>query len=155
MALDLYPDEEGHLSDGLIIGFCKATTTIVQNQAVFLHSTAVSGAVSVAPCTADATGQAVALKAAAAGDWIPVCFYGVVKMYGGSTIVAGDMVCNDASAIFVGTLPAYDYHLSPTYLAYYASNKNGGTCYRLGLALQNGNGATTGGELLILVGRMV
>jgi hypothetical protein len=155
MAVDLYPDEEGHISDGLVIGYCKAQTTIVQNQAVFLHSTSVSGVVSVAPGVADADSCAVALKAASAGEWIPVCFYGVVKMYGGSTITAGDVVCNDASAIFVGTVPDYDYHLSPTYLSYYAGVKTGATVYRLGLALQNANAAATGGELLILVGKMV
>lgn len=151
MAADLYPDEEGHISDGLVIGYCKAQATIVQNQAVYLHATSVSGAVSVAPCAADADSCAVALKAASAGEWIPVCFYGVVKMYGGSTITAGDIVCNDASGLFVGTLPVFT---DVTILAYYAGFKTGGTCYRLGLALQNGNAATTGNELLVLVGRL-
>lgn len=155
MAADLYPDEEGHISDGLVIGYCKAQATIVQNQAVYLHATSVSGAVSVAPCAADSDSCAVALKAASAGEWIPVCFYGVVKMYGGSTITAGDMVCNDASGYFVAPLPDYAFGLSPTYLAYYAGVKTGGTIYRMGLALQNGNAATTGGELLVLVGKMV
>jgi hypothetical protein len=143
MAVDLYPDEEGHISDGLVIGYCKAQATIVQNQAVYLHATSVSGAVD--SC-------AVALKAASAGEFIPVCFYGVVKMYGGSTITAGDVVCNDASGIFVGTLPI---HTDVTILAYYAGFNNGGSLYRLGLALQNANGATTGGELLVLIGKLV
>ena len=155
MAVDLYPDEEGHISDGLVIGYCKVQATIVQNQAVYLHSTSVSGAVSVAPCANDSDSYAVALKAASAGDYIPVCFYGVVKMYGGSTITAGDVVCNDASGIFVGTMPTYQVGNSPTYLEHYACVANGGTIYRLGLALQNGNGATTGGELLVLIGKMV
>ena len=155
MAVDLYPDEEGHISDGLIIGYARCQATIVQNQAVFLHATAVSGVVSVAPCAADSDSCAVALKAGSAGDRIPVVFYGVVKMYGGSTITAGDVVCNDASGIFVGTLPDYDYELSPTYLAYYVGLKTGATNYRLGLALQNANGATTGGELLVLIGKIV
>ena len=150
MALDLYPDEEGHISDGLIIGFCKAQAVLVQNQAVFLHSTAVSGAVSVAPCAADADSVGVALKAAAAGDWVPVCFRGVVKMYGGSTITAGDFVCNDASGIFVNTMPSYN---TISYFLYWASYKLAGTIYTLGMALQNNNTTSTGGELLVLVGK--
>ena len=149
MAVDLYPDEEGHLSDGLIIGFCKAQATIVQNQAVYIHATSVAGVVSVAPCAADFDSYAVALKAAAAGEMLPVCFYGVVKMYGGSTITAGDFVTNDASGIFVNTVPVMT---DATCILYYASVKPAGSLYRLGLALQNANAATTGGELLILVG---
>lgn len=152
MAVDRYPDEEGHISDGLIIGYCRCQDTILQNQAVLLHATAVTGVVSVAPCAADADSQAVALKAGVAGDRIPVCFYGVVKMYGGSTITAGNIVCNDASGYFVGTLPEYSYNLSPTYLSYYAGLDRSGTVFRLGMALQNQNTATTGGELLILIG---
>jgi hypothetical protein len=152
MAADLYPSEEGHISDGLIIGFCKCQATISQNAAVFIHSTSVSGAVSVAPSAADNDSCAVALKGGSAGDFIPVCFYGVVKMYGGSTITAGDMVCNDASGYFVAELPNYKYSLSPTYLAYYKGLSWSGTVFRLGMALQNGNAATTGNELLVLVG---
>ena len=155
MAVDLYPDEEGHISDGLIIGYCKAQAVIVQNQAVFIHATSVSGVVSVAPCAADHDSYAVALKAAAAGEMVPVCFYGVVKMYGGSTITAGDFVCNDASGIFVNTLPAITQAAgAQTEILYYAEYSNGGSQYRLGLALQNANGATTGGELLVLIGAM-
>src|SRR4030042_6959321 len=101
MAVDLYPDEEGHIGDGLIIGYCKCQATVVQNAAVKIHATAVSGAVSVAPSAADADSYAVALKGGVVGDYIPVCFYGVVKMYGGSTITAGDFLINDASGIFV------------------------------------------------------
>lgn len=152
MAVDLYPDEEGHISDGLVIGYCKAQTTIVQNAAVQLHATSVSGAVSVAPSALDADCCAVALKAASAGDFIPVCFYGVVKMYGGSTITAGDVVCNDASGIYVAPLPIFT---DATILDYYAGFNNGGSLYRLGLALQNANAATTGGELLVLIGKLV
>lgn len=153
MAVDIYPDEEGHISDGLVIGFCKAQATIVQNQSVYLHATAVSGCVSVAPCAADADSCAVALKAASAGDFIPVCFYGVVKMYGGDTVTAGDVVVNDSSGIFVLPMPDQNLDLTPTQIAYQAAFQAAGTIYRLGLALQNSS--TTGAELLILIGRMV
>jgi hypothetical protein len=130
MAVDLYPDEEGHISDGLIIGYCRCQAAIVQNEAVFIHATSVSGVVSVAPTAGDADSCAVALKAGSAGDRIPVCFYGVVKMYGGSTITAGDVVCNDASGIFVAPLPDYNYELSPTYLAYYAHRRRTPSAHR-------------------------
>ena len=155
MALDLYPDEEGHISDGLIIGFAQCVGAVTQNAAVALGITAVSGYVSILASAADADSCAVALKAGVAGEDRRVCFYGVVKMYGGSTITAGDVVCNDASGLFLNTMYNLNLGLTPTQINYMAAFKAGGTVYRLGLALQNGNGATTGGELLVLIGRMV
>lgn len=152
MAVDLYPTEEGHISDGLVIGYCRCQATITQGAAVRIHTTSVSGVVSIAPSATDNDSYAVALKGGSALDFIPVCFYGVVKMYGGSTITAGDVVCNDASGIFVAPVPPFT---DPTIIEYWADHANAGTWYRLGLALQNANAATTGGELLILVGRMV
>ena len=152
MAVDNYPDEEGHIGDGLAIGFCKCQTTITQNAAVKIHATTVTGYVSVEPSAADADSYSVALKGGVAGEYIPVCFYGIVKMYGGSTITAGDVVMNDASGLFVSSVRDENLGLTPTQIAYYALFKPGGTIRFLGLALQNANSATTGGELLILIG---
>lgn len=152
MAVDNYPDEEGHIDDGLVIGFCKAAGTIVQNQAVKLGITTVSNYVQALACAADADSFAVALAAAVTDAYLPVCFYGVVKMYGGSTITAGDVVMNDASGLFVAPVRDENLALTPTQLAYYAMFKPAGTIRFLGLALQNANAATTGGELLVLIG---
>jgi len=149
LAVDLYPDEEGHISDGLIIGYCKAVDAIVQNQAVKLGITSVAGAVSVVACTGDGDSVGVALKAAAANEWVPVCFYGVVKMYAGDTLTAGGFIMNDSSGIYVLPIPTYN---TLSYALYYAANFTSGTIYRLGMALQNGNSAATGGELLVLIG---
>ena len=147
MAVDYYPDEEGHISDGLVIGFAKCVGTIVQNAAVKFGVTAVSGYASILASAADADSFAVALKGGSANEYIPVCFYGVVKMYSGSTLTAGDIVINDSSGLFVLGNTMTD----PTCVAYLARFQQGGSMYHLGLAMQNAS-AGSGGELLVLVG---
>jgi hypothetical protein len=150
---DLYPDEEGHIADGLVIGFCKVVDGVEINEAVGLGLTAVSGVVSIIASAADGDAVGIALKSGVTNDYVPVCFYGIVKMYAGDTITAGDIVKNDATGTFVLPIAVITDTTGVTgwtAIANYKAISHTGTAWRLGLALQNG--ATTGDELLMLVG---
>ena len=144
---DLYPEEEGYISDGTVIGFCKAAGSIALHSGVFLGATAVSGAVSVVAGSADGDSIAVALKAADTNDTIPVCFHGIVKMVIGDTMTAGDIVKNDASATYV--LPLV--YTVDDILKLRGLNGTG-TVIRLGLLMQDG--AASGDEALVFIGRI-
>ena len=144
---DLYPEEEGYISDGTVIGFCKAAGSIALHSGVFLGATAVSGAVSVVAGSADGDSIAVALKAADTNDFIPVCFHGIVKMIIGDTMTAGDIVKNDASATYV--LPLV--YTVDDILKLRGLNGTG-TVIRLGLLMQDG--AASGDEALVFIGRI-
>jgi hypothetical protein len=145
---DLYPDEEGYISDGKVIGFCKAVGSIALHSAVFLGSTSVSGTVSVVAGSADGDSVAVALKAADTNDYIPVCFHGIVKMMIGDTMTAGDIVMNDANATYVLPIKAFT---EDEILKLRGLNGTGTYC-RLGLLLQPG--AASGDEALVFIGRV-
>jgi hypothetical protein len=148
---DLYPDEEGYISDGSVIAFCKAAGTIALHSGVTLGATAVSGAVSVVAGTADGDSVAVALKAASTNDYIPVCFYGVVKMVAGDTIDEGDVVKNDASATYVLPIDTLTHDQFTLWRGVVGATT--GTAWRLGTAIQAG--ASSGDELLVLVGGII
>ena len=145
---DLYPDEEGYISDGSVIGFCKAGGTITLHQGVFIGATAVSGAVSVIAGSADGDSIAVALKAAATNDMIPVCFHGIVKMIVGDTCTAGDIVMGSATADEVLPLVA----LTSDQVDLLRGVSATGTYIRLGLLLQAG--AAADDEALVFIGRL-
>ena len=145
---DLYPSEEGYISDGTVIGFCKAGGTIDLHETVFIGTTAVSGVVSVIAGAADGDSLAVALKAAVTNDFIPVCFHGIVKMVIGDTMTAGDIVMNDASATYVLPLVA----LTSDQVDLLRGVSATGTYIRLGLLLQAG--AASGDEALVFIGRL-
>ena len=144
---DLYPSEEGYISDGNVIGYCKCQATIALHSSVFIHGTAVAGVVSVAPTAADGDGCAVALKGGAAGEDIPVCFFGVVKMMAAAAIDEGDQVKSDSLGTYI--LPIADRDATAATLL--RGMNYTGTVIRLGVALQAG--ASSGDELLVLVGR--
>jgi len=150
---DLYPDEEGHISDGLVIGFCKAVDSIELHEAVALGSTGVSGFVSVKAASADGDAVGIALKSASAGDVIPVCFYGVVKVVAGATITTGQMCMNDALGTYILPIPNIEDTTAAegwTNLIEYVGLCGTGTRNRLGIALQPA--AASGDEFLLLVG---
>lgn len=145
--VDLYPDEEGYISNGTIIGYCKAADSIALHEGVSIGVTSVSGAVSVLAGAADGDCLAVALKAADTGDFIPVCFHGLVKMVIGDTCTAGDIVKNDASATYV--IPIVQ--TVDTILKFRGLNGTG-TIIRLGLLMQPGD--ASGDEALVFIGRL-
>lgn len=146
---DLYPDEEGYISDGVVIGFCKAAGSIALHSAVYIGNTAVSGVVSVVAGSADADSCGVALKAADTNDYIPVAFGGIVKFVAGAAIAEGDMVENDASATYAIPIST----LTAGQLVLYRGLNYTGTRIRLGMALQAG--ASSGDEFLLLIGRVI
>jgi len=144
---DLYPDEEGYISDGTVIGFCKAAASIALHSGVSIGVTSVSGAVSVLAGAADGDSLAVALKAADTNDFIPVCFHGIVKMVIGDTMTAGDIVMNDASATYV--LPII---FTVDDILKLRGLNGTGTYIRLGQLMQAG--AASGDEALVFIGRL-
>ena len=144
---DNYPSEEGHISDGLVIGFCKATATIELHEAVGIGITAVSNYVSVIPAAADGDAIGVALKAASANEMLPVCFYGVVKMVAGTAITAGQVVRSDSLGTYLLDLADLS---TGTAAPLYVGLNGTGTALRLGIALQPA--ASSGDEFLVLVG---
>jgi hypothetical protein len=148
---DLYPDEEGYISDGTVISFCKAAGTIALHSGVTLGTTAVSGAVSVVAGSADSDSVAVALKAANTNDYVPVCFFGIVKMVAGDTINEGDVVMNDASATYVLPIATLTHDEFTLWRGVVGATT--GTGWRLGTAIQAG--AASGDELLVLIGRIM
>ena len=144
---DLYPDEEGYISDGLVIGYCVAAASIALHSGVSIGTTSVAGAVNVLAGAADGDSLAVALKAADTGDFIPVCFHGIVKMVIGDTCTAGDIVKSDASATYViPIIQTVDDILK------FRGLNGTGTIIRLGLLMQPG--AASGDEALVFIGRL-
>ena len=146
---DLYPSEEGYISDGYVSGYCRAQMTLELHDSVFIHGTAVSGIVSVASAAADANAIAITLKSAVTGDYIPVCFHGIVKLMAGDTLTGGDQLVNDSLGTYVLPMP----NTTSTNATIFRGLNYTGTRLRLGVALQNG--AASGDELLVLVGRVI
>lgn len=145
---DLYPDEEGHISDGLIIGFCKVVDGVEINEAVGVGVTGVAGVVSVKGAAALGDAIGVALKAGVTDDYVPVCLYGVVKMIvGTATFTTGAIVYNSAIGTHVEIIPTTN--TTPGIIAFRGISGDG-SVFRLGTALQPGT--TAADEALILIG---
>lgn len=148
---DLYPDEEGYICDGNVIAFCKCAATTALHAGVKFGATAVSGAISVLQGAADGDCNGIALKAGATGDYIPVCFYGIVKMIAGDTINEGDALKNDANATYILPIDTFTHDQFSLWRGVVGATT--GTIWRLGMALQAG--AASGDEFLMLVGRVL
>ncbi len=156
---DLYPDEEGYIDEGTIVGFCKAAGSITLHGAVKLGATGVSNYISVLSASdgTDGHGFGIALKAADTNDYIPVAFKGIVKQtVGAATFSVGYPV------ISAGTTVGYvekKVAIAPCTTAVDLSNLidsymfmgAGATTklYKLGYALQAGT--TAGDEVLIML----
>lgn len=146
---DLYPDEEGYISDGAVIGFCKLVNSVALHAAVKMGTTSVSGVVSIVTGASDGDSYGVALKAGVTDDFIPVCFHGIVKMMVGDTMtVAGDLVMNDAKATYVLPIRA----MTEDEILKWRGLNGTGTYIRLGMLMQNG--AASGDEALVFIGRL-
>ncbi len=112
-----------------------------------IGATLVSDWVSVGAAAADGDAIGVALKAGSAGDVIPVCFYGVMKLKAGGAITAGQILRNDALGTYV--LDIADLATGNAVPVYVGDNGTG-TAFRLGMALQKA--ASSGDDFLVLVG---
>ena len=95
----------------------------------------------VAASAAFGDGVGIALKTAgAAGDIIPVCFHGLVKMTLGETLAIGDaVVAGGTTGLIVGIEAASSSMLESV---------AGGTCWILGYLFCGGN---TGDEVPVLI----
>jgi hypothetical protein len=142
---DLYSDEEGYISDGTIVGFCKAAGSISLHGAVALGAAGVSNYISVTAAGVG-TGIGIALKAADTNDYIPIALKGIVKQTVGAAtfsvgapVIASGTTAGVIEKLLVGFTTGMEY----------ANVIPGGTTnlYRLGFALQPGTAA--GDEVLI------
>ncbi len=142
---DLYPDEEGYISDGTIVGFCKAAGSITLHGAVTFGNTGVSDYISVV-ASGVANGVGICLKAADTNDYIPVAFKGIVKQtVGAATFSIGQAVKASGTTAGVVERLIAGFTTGQDYLNVIP----GGTTfqYRLGYAVQPGT--TAGDEVLI------
>ena len=145
---DLYPDEEGYIADGSVIGFCKAATAITVHSGVSLGSA--SGVITVSAGTADGDSVGIALKAGNTNDFLPICFFGVVKMVAGAVFNEGDMVKSAAAPATVLPIDTLTHDQLTLWRGVIGA---GGSAWRLGMALQAA--AATSDEFLLLVGRLI
>jgi len=147
---DLYPDEEGYICDGNVIAFCKLAGTTALHEGVKFGTTDASGVISVLAGTAFGDCNAVALKAGVTGEFVPVCFYGVVKMLAGDTLTAGDILKSGTTAQYVLPIDTFTHDQFSLWRG--LCGETTGTIFRLGMALQEG--AVYGDDLLVLIGRI-
>ena len=147
MGTDYYPKKDGHIEDGLLVGFCKAATSITVNSAVAIGNTTVSGVISVVSASFN-TGVGWATKAANTNDMVPVVFYGIVKAVGSTSVAisTGQSVVSDTTAGRVTNLAV----MNATTTCTLVTNSGTGTIHILGMALQAAT--TDADEILILVG---
>ncbi len=146
---DYYPQEEGAVFDAnSYIIPCYPDGAISEMSSVKLGTT-VSGRISVIVSSALGDGCGIALKAATgagAPSRIPIIFYGIVKVTGGSAgtvITTQTFIINSITTAFVGTGTCA------------AANVKlfGGASYIMGMALQTTAAGTD--EFLLLVGKCI
>jgi hypothetical protein len=138
--VDYWPSEEGAIVEGGLILNCYADAAISEGACVKWGTT---GANKLPVATSAAMGDScgVALKAAtAAGDIIPVCFHGLVKMMLGETLAIGDAVVSAGST---GKVYGIEAASSPM-----LESVAGATMYILGYLFGGGN---PGDEVPVLI----
>ena len=146
MVVDYYPDEEGYISEGHVIGYAKAGTSITAFNSVKLGTTA-AGNVVVDVGAADGDSIGIALKTAVTGDLLPVALRGVIKIVAGEAIAPNTVLKNDSSPGFmlvIGDLA------TGTVAPIFVGLNGTGTVIRMGIALQEAT--QTGDEILMLLG---
>jgi len=146
MVVDYYPDEEGYISEGHVIGYAKAEGSITQLTAVKLGTTA-AGNVVVAAGAADGDSIGFALKTAVTNDLLPVALRGIIKIVAGEAIAANAVLKNDSSPgymLVIGDLA------TGTAVPIFVGLNGTGTVIRMGIALQDAT--QSGDEILMLLG---
>jgi hypothetical protein len=146
---DTYPDEEGYLGKGLVVRMCKANGAIELHSGVFIAATAVNNYISVVAGAADGDSVGIALKAASDGGYLPVAFYGMVKLLAGDTINEQDIIINDSNPTYMLPVPTY----TAGQLAVWRSLNNTGTQCRLGMAVTGA--AASGDEFVAIIGKLM
>lgn len=153
MVSDLFPNKDGYIEDGHVIGFCYAEdTTMTAGAFVKFGATTRANYVSVAVSddACDAVGMCLRTPAAT-GDIIPVAFQGIVKAACHSTIAIGDLVGNSSTTV-TALIEALGAYASNTL----QHNSTNYTARILGMALQAGdsNAGVNPDEILILLNKI-
>jgi len=142
---DYFPNKDGYVADGHVIGFCNCTAAVLAGTWV-KWGTSLADYVGVTATAAASDAVGFALKDGAAGDKIPVCFNGVVKTIAGAAFAAGAIVGNQTGA-----------NSKKVVTLAYASNliRFNGIAYTariIGKALQEASNDTD--EVLVMVGKL-
>jgi len=103
-ATDYFPNKDGYVADGDVVGFCYADGAIVAGTFVAFGTSRANYVAVISTSTASAAIGMALRDASAAGDIIPVCFMGVVKTIAGAAIATGALVGNSATSNKVVTL---------------------------------------------------
>ena len=136
---DHWSKQTGLIVPGFEIGFCTATAGVTEGYGVKV-GTHVTQTVPVTLSAGIGDSVGVVLKTASAGDQVPVCFYGLMRMDTAGGVTIGKFVIGSSGgATVVQAAGASTY-----YVAF------GGASYILGLAMQT---ATSGDEILVLIGK--
>lgn len=147
MVTDRWPDEEGYIVEGIVIGFCEAGNTLTANRGC-ARGTAATGKIVVTTPAGVGDSVGVALKAASAGEKVPVAFSGVIKMVSTGTFNAGEFITGGAA----GRAKCGQAAANTSSLNLFKAAGSTGS-YILGMALQTA--AAEGDECLILLGKCV
>ena len=135
---DNYSIEDGVMFQGFDVGICQAATIIYPLTAVTLGLTTVANCISVVQSSLVAQGMGVAMKYGVTGDYIPVLFYGIAKMFAGNAITAGQSIISGTTQTGMqGYVIANTAFSNATYYNAMAGLDGTGTAYILGKCLQN------------------
>jgi len=145
--VDKWPDEEGMIVDGIIIGFVEAGAIVLEGRGVDFGTAATGKVVCTLP-SAVGDSWGVALKTGVVGKPVPIAISGVVKMVSTGTFNAGEMVMGGAA----GRAGVGNFLANTTALQMFAAAGATTGSYILGMALQTAT--TEGDEVLIALGKV-
>ncbi len=147
MVTDKWPQEEGLIVEGLVIGFAEAGNTCTEGRGVAFGTAATNKVVVTSPsATGDSFGVCLRTQSTA-GNKVPIALSGVMKMVSTGTFNNGEFVMGGAAGrARIGNAAANTSKLQ----LFAAAGASRGT-YILGLALQTAT--AEGDECLILLGR--
>ena len=144
---DYYPNKDGYITDGNVIGFCYADDTTMAAGSFVTAGSTQAKYVGVKVTAAECDGIGMCLRTPSAiGDIVPVAFRGVVKAVASGTITIGQLVSNSMTTKAAVVL-THAEATSATLIA------NAGTARILGTALQGQATAVTADEILVMLGR--
>ena len=148
MAVDYFPNKDGYIEDGHVVGFCYADDVVMTAGAFVTWGASRANyvAVKASDLACDAVGMCLRTPAAV-GDIVPVAFKGIVKAAVHSTIAIGDLVGNSSTTI-TALIPVFDAYASN--LLFHNSSLY--TAKILGMALQAG--AVPKDEILIMINKI-
>lgn len=143
---DYYPNKDGYICDGNVIGFCYADDTTMTAGAFVTVGSTQKKYVGVAITAAEGDAIGMCLRTPAAiGDIVPVAFRGIVKTTASGTITIGQLVSNSGTTV-TAIVTAMSELTSANLMC------NGGTARIVGTALQSST-AGQADEVLVMVGR--